>query len=134
MATPEGVLFNREAILENLLAQKKANKRKLAAWEAQQESLSREVRSNLTDSTSSRVDTVVGYSAGSSGDSLILFGELVASSICSQASAVMCRLAFDGKALQLCRERSGRRWTHRPPWQPSTGRTMQAPAMPWCVC
>ncbi len=43
MCTPQGVLFSREAILENLLAQKKANKRKLAAWEAQQEVLTREV-------------------------------------------------------------------------------------------
>ncbi|KAK9815795.1 hypothetical protein WJX72_009551 [[Myrmecia] bisecta] len=37
VCTPDGYLFNREAILENLLAQKKANKRKLAAWEAQQQ-------------------------------------------------------------------------------------------------
>lgn len=36
MCTPKGFLFSREAILENLLEQKKANKRKLAAWEAQQ--------------------------------------------------------------------------------------------------
>lgn len=43
MCTPQGVLFSRQAILENLLAQKKANKRKLAAWEAQQETLAREV-------------------------------------------------------------------------------------------
>lgn len=44
MCTPAGVIFSKEAILENLLAQKKANKRKLAAWEAQQEALAREVR------------------------------------------------------------------------------------------
>lgn len=44
MCTPAGVVFSREAILENLLAQKKANKRKLAAWEAQQQTLNREVR------------------------------------------------------------------------------------------
>jgi hypothetical protein len=43
MCTPQGVLFSRQAILENLLAQKKANKRKLAAWESQQETLAREV-------------------------------------------------------------------------------------------
>lgn len=36
VCTPKGFLFSREAILENLLEQKKANKRKLAAWEAQQ--------------------------------------------------------------------------------------------------
>lgn len=36
MCTPKGYLFSREAILENLLDQKKANKRKLAAWQAQQ--------------------------------------------------------------------------------------------------
>mmetsp|Transcript_17121 Transcript_17121/g.51246 ORF Transcript_17121/g.51246 Transcript_17121/m.51246 type:complete len:334 (-) Transcript_17121:255-1256(-) len=42
VATPEGVLFERQAILENLLAQKKANKRKLVAWEQQQEGLLRE--------------------------------------------------------------------------------------------
>ena len=36
VCTPSGNLFSREAILENLLDQKKANKRKLAAWEAQQ--------------------------------------------------------------------------------------------------
>lgn len=42
MATPEGVLFERQVILENLLAQKKSNKRKLAAWDLQQEGLLRE--------------------------------------------------------------------------------------------
>lgn len=42
VATPEGFLFEREAILENLLAQKKAIKRNMAAWEQQQESLQRE--------------------------------------------------------------------------------------------
>lgn len=36
MCCPYGFIFSREAILENLLAQKKANKRKRAAWEAQQ--------------------------------------------------------------------------------------------------
>lgn len=36
MCTPKGFLFSREAILENLLEQKKGNKRKQAAWEAQQ--------------------------------------------------------------------------------------------------
>lgn len=36
MAGPSGHLFSREAILESLLSQKKANKRKLKAWEAQQ--------------------------------------------------------------------------------------------------
>lgn len=35
VCTPSGYLFSREAILENLLAQKKENKRKLALWEAQ---------------------------------------------------------------------------------------------------
>jgi nitric oxide synthase-interacting protein len=36
VACPSGFLFSREAIVENLLAQKKAVKRKLAAWQAQQ--------------------------------------------------------------------------------------------------
>ena len=36
VCTPKGFLFSREAILENLLEQKKGNKRKLAAFEAQQ--------------------------------------------------------------------------------------------------
>ena len=36
VCTPKGFLFSREAILENLLEQKKANKRRLAAWDAQQ--------------------------------------------------------------------------------------------------
>mmetsp|Transcript_38068 Transcript_38068/g.84778 ORF Transcript_38068/g.84778 Transcript_38068/m.84778 type:complete len:321 (-) Transcript_38068:542-1504(-) len=35
--TPEGYLYSKEAILENLLAQKKTLKKKLAAWEAAQE-------------------------------------------------------------------------------------------------
>lgn len=43
MATPGGILYSREAILENLLAQKKANKRKLAAWESQQAGETRKV-------------------------------------------------------------------------------------------
>jgi len=36
VVTPQGVLYSREAILENLLSQKKAIKKKLAAWEAAQ--------------------------------------------------------------------------------------------------
>lgn len=36
VACPSGFLFSREAIVENLLAQKKAQRRQLAAWEAQQ--------------------------------------------------------------------------------------------------
>lgn len=43
MCCPDGFLFSREAILENLLAQKKANKRKLAAWGAQQQELNQKV-------------------------------------------------------------------------------------------
>jgi nitric oxide synthase-interacting protein len=34
--TPDGYIYSKEAILENLLQQKKAIKRKLAAYEAQQ--------------------------------------------------------------------------------------------------
>lgn len=44
VCTSQGYLFSREAILENLLQQKKANKRKLAAWQAQQEEQEREER------------------------------------------------------------------------------------------
>lgn len=36
VVTPDGYLFSKEAILENLLQQKKIIKRKTAAWEAQQ--------------------------------------------------------------------------------------------------
>ncbi len=43
MATPHGIIFSREAILENLLAQKKAIRRKLALWEAQQAGNTRKV-------------------------------------------------------------------------------------------
>ncbi|KAJ9505509.1 hypothetical protein QJQ45_020863 [Haematococcus lacustris] len=35
--TPDGYLFSREAILENLLAQKKGLKKRMAAWEAAQQ-------------------------------------------------------------------------------------------------
>lgn len=44
VCTPDGYMFSREAILENLLQQKKANKRKYAAWEAQQQDEQRKVR------------------------------------------------------------------------------------------
>ena len=37
VVTPDGYLFSREAILENLLQQKKAIKRKLDAWEKSQQ-------------------------------------------------------------------------------------------------
>ena len=47
VATPHGIIFSREAILENLLAQKKAIRRKLALWEAQQAGETRKVRSIL---------------------------------------------------------------------------------------
>ena len=43
MCTPDGYLYSREAILESLLQQKKANRRKLAAWEAQQQDELRKV-------------------------------------------------------------------------------------------
>ena len=36
VACPSGFIFSREAIIENLLAQKKENKRRLVAWEAAQ--------------------------------------------------------------------------------------------------
>ena len=36
VCTPDGFLFSKEAIIENLVQQKKAIKRKMAAWEAQQ--------------------------------------------------------------------------------------------------
>ncbi|KAK9816323.1 hypothetical protein WJX74_004009 [Apatococcus lobatus] len=36
VVTPDGYMYSKEAIYESLLAQKKANKRKLAAWEEQQ--------------------------------------------------------------------------------------------------
>jgi nitric oxide synthase-interacting protein len=42
--TPDGFLFSREAILENLLQQKKALKRKLAEWEAEQKAEAEKVR------------------------------------------------------------------------------------------
>lgn len=35
--TPEGVIYSREAILEYFLKQKKMLRKKLAAWEAQQQ-------------------------------------------------------------------------------------------------
>ena len=47
MATPHGIIFSREAILENLLAQKKAIRRKLALWEAQLASDTRKVSPNI---------------------------------------------------------------------------------------
>jgi hypothetical protein len=37
VVTPEGYLYSREAILANLLEQKKAIKRKLATWEKEQQ-------------------------------------------------------------------------------------------------
>ena len=43
MCTPDGYVFTRDAIIENLAAQKKANKRKLAAWEEQQDEARRKV-------------------------------------------------------------------------------------------
>ena len=43
VCTPDGYLYSREAILESLLQQKKSNKRKYAAWEAQQQDEMRKV-------------------------------------------------------------------------------------------
>ena len=43
VCTPDGYLYSREAILESLLQQKKSNKRKYAAWEAQQQDELRKV-------------------------------------------------------------------------------------------
>ena len=45
VCTPDGYIYSREAILESLLQQKKSNKRKLAAWEAQQQDELRKVSS-----------------------------------------------------------------------------------------
>ncbi|KAL6760119.1 hypothetical protein V8C86DRAFT_3018086 [Haematococcus lacustris] len=41
--TPDGYLFSREAILENLLAQKKGLKKRMAAWEAAQQGAAKKV-------------------------------------------------------------------------------------------
>ena len=43
VVTPDGYLYSKEAIYESLLAQKKANKRKLAAWEEQEHQEERKV-------------------------------------------------------------------------------------------
>lgn len=43
VVTPDGYMYSKEAIYESLLAQKKANKRKLAAWEEQQRGEDRKV-------------------------------------------------------------------------------------------
>lgn len=37
VCTPDGIIYSREAILESLLEQKKTNKRKFAAWKAEQD-------------------------------------------------------------------------------------------------
>ncbi len=47
VVTPQGYLYSKEAILENLLAQKKAIKKKLAAWEAAQQEAARKVTASL---------------------------------------------------------------------------------------
>jgi hypothetical protein len=47
VVTPGGFIYSREAILENLLAQKKAIKRKLREWEEQQKEQQRKVRAPL---------------------------------------------------------------------------------------
>jgi nitric oxide synthase-interacting protein len=44
MITPEGYLYSRETLLENLLQQKKAIKKKMAAYEAQQQDEQQKVR------------------------------------------------------------------------------------------
>lgn len=44
VVTPDGCLYSKEAILENLLAQKKAIKRNLEAWEAAQQQQKQKVR------------------------------------------------------------------------------------------
>mmetsp|Transcript_28551 Transcript_28551/g.77014 ORF Transcript_28551/g.77014 Transcript_28551/m.77014 type:complete len:322 (+) Transcript_28551:159-1124(+) len=46
VVTPHGVLYSREAILENLLAQKKAIKKRMAAWEAAQAAESKKQQEN----------------------------------------------------------------------------------------
>lgn len=43
MVTPEGHLYSKEAILENLLAQKKAIRKRVVAFEAQQQAASDKV-------------------------------------------------------------------------------------------
>jgi nitric oxide synthase-interacting protein len=49
MVTPEGYLYSREALLENLLQQKKAIKKKLAAYEAQQAEEQQKVRPDAAE-------------------------------------------------------------------------------------
>jgi nitric oxide synthase-interacting protein len=44
VVTPEGFVYSKQAIVENLLAQKKAIKKKLAAWQAAQEEAQRKAR------------------------------------------------------------------------------------------
>jgi hypothetical protein len=47
--TPEGVIYSREAILEYYLKQKKMLRKKLAAWEAQQQEATTKVGLSLTE-------------------------------------------------------------------------------------
>lgn len=129
MCTPAGVLFSREAILENLLAQKKANKRKLAAWEAQQEALAREVRVFLAAFPSTKAALAAHVRRSHTCEA----GKLASDA----AAGAEPRHSVTGADWVLiisppgCRRRSGSRWTRRRRWPRSTGRTTPVPATRW---
>lgn len=68
---PSGYLFSREAILENILSQKKSNKRKMAAWMAQEEQSKREKEdSAAVDAEVSRLAFDKRNNEGASDDTI----------------------------------------------------------------
>ena len=71
VCSPYGFVYSREAILENLLSQKKANKKKLAAWTAQQEERKRkELELQAVDKEVSILAFERKNHAGASGSTL----------------------------------------------------------------
>jgi nitric oxide synthase-interacting protein len=66
VSTPHGVIYSKEAIYENLLSQKRANKKKMAAWEAQKQASNKHMEEEAAIEREARLiafDRQVNYGA-----------------------------------------------------------------------
>lgn len=119
VSTPDGFIFSKEAIIENLLAQKKAYKRKLAAWETSQAD---ERRKESEKKTIEDGASLVAFDVENHGGMSSATADRVKAAIVSEAAQSSGPGAGGIKSQLLIKENQGRVDGLRTSfWTPSVG-------------
>lgn len=116
VATPSGYIYSREAILENLLAQKKANKKKLVAWEKHMEKQKREQEE---EAATEQVASVLAFERKMMGSSDEVVGTITTTLAAAKKDKHIVSSAVTIK------ENEGRMKTMKAFWVPGKGDTVQ---------